>query len=231
MSIFAADGKLAKFLNTLGNLIVLNLLTILTSLPVFTAGASMTALYTMTMRMARNEEGGIIKGYLQAFRSNFKQATVLWGIGGGLMVFMLFDIWLLQNVTGDFGLAYRILLFVLVLLLGMLLIHIFAVLARFDNTVKNTAKNAALFCAGHFCPAILMLAVTLLPVLLLTASYRFLSVDFLFGISGPAYLVGWYFKGIFEKYENSEEKPADTDTGCRAEKSTKFQMAAGGKTI
>lgn len=165
----------------------------------------MTALYTMTMRMARNEEGGIIKGYFRAFRENFKQATVIWGIGGGLILFMLFDIWLLQSVSGKFGLVYRMLLFVLVLLSAIEMIHVFAVQARFENTVKNTMKNALLFCVGHFPQAVLMLAVTLLPVILLTASYRFAAVDFLIGISGPAYLAGWYFKSIFKAYEKEEE--------------------------
>ena len=45
MGIFAPDGKLAGFLNALGNLIVLNILTLICSIPIFTFGASMTALY------------------------------------------------------------------------------------------------------------------------------------------------------------------------------------------
>lgn len=205
MGIFAADGKLARFLNTLGNLIVLNILTILLMTPVITAGAAMTALYTMTMRMARNEEGSIIKGYFRAFADNFKQATILWIIGGGLILFLFFDIWLLKSIEGNFGLGYRLLLLVIALFFSMELIHVFAVLARFDNTIKNTIKNALLFCVGYFPQAILMLVVTLIPLVLLIASWRFISVNFLIGISGPAYLAGWYFKFIFKNYEKQEK--------------------------
>ena len=104
MGIFDADGRLARFLNALGNLIVLNILTLICSLPIITIGTSMTALYTMTMRMARNEESSIIRGYFRAFHNNFKQSTIFWGIGGGLIVFMLFDIWLLQSVKGTLDL-------------------------------------------------------------------------------------------------------------------------------
>ena len=201
MGIFAIDGKLAVFLNTLGNLMVLNLLTLLCSLPVFTAGAAMTALYTSTQRMARKEDGGLIAGYFKAFRDNFRQATVLWLIGGGIILFMLFDIRLLQSVTGTFGLVYRCLLLVLVLLFVLELIYSFAVLARFENTLKNTAKNALLFCAGKIGPALLMLAITALPVILFTISYRFLPVLVLLGISGPAYLASIYFVSLFQSYE------------------------------
>lgn len=205
MGIFAADGKFAKVMNQLGELIVLNILTLLCSIPILTIGASMTALYTMTMRMARKEDGSLIRGYFQAFRDNFKQATILWVVGGGVALFMIFDIWILRFVTGTFGLVYRMLLFVLVLLFAIVLIHIFAVQARFDNTIKNTAKNALLFCVGHFPQAVLMLVVTLFPVILLMISYRAVSVDFLIGISGPAYLAGLYFKSIFKAYEKQEE--------------------------
>ena len=190
MSIFAPDGKLARCLNCIGNLMILNILTLICCIPLVTAGAAMTALYTMTMRMARNEEGSIVREYFQAFRDNFKQATILWLIFGSLMVFLAFDIYILRSITGTFGLV-------------MECIHIFAVLARFENTTKNTAKNALLFCVSHFPQAILMLAVTICPLLLLSVSFRFISVVFLIGLSGPAYLAGIYFKSIFRRYETA----------------------------
>ena len=204
MGIFSPDGKLAVVLNRIGSLIVLNLLTILCSLPLFTIGAAMTALYTMTMRIARGEEGAVLKGYFRAFKENFKQATILWLIFGSLMVFLAFDIYILREIPGNFGLAYRILLFVLILSFAMECIHIFALQARFENTARNTAKNALLLCVGHFPQALLMLGVTISPLLLLSVTLRAVSVVFLVGISGPAYLGGYYFAAILRPYE---EKP------------------------
>ena len=201
MGLFAADGKLAGALNCIGNLIVLNILTLVCCIPVVTAGAAMTALYTMTMRIARKEDGKIISGYFRAFRDNFKQSTVLWLVFGGLMAFMAFDIYMLKTINGDFGQAYRILLFVLILCFQTELIHIYAVLARFENTTKKTAWNALLFIAGNLPQAVLMLAVTVSPLLLVSVSMRFVSVVFLIGLAGPAYLASLYFKEIFRKYE------------------------------
>lgn len=201
MAVFAADGKLAGFLNRIGYLIVLNLLTIVCCIPIFTAGAAMTALYSVTLRLVRKEDEKIVVGYFRAFRDNFRQATLIWIPGGALAIFMLFDVYLLRSVAGIFGQIYRIFLFMLVLFLAMVLLHAFAVLARFDNTIKNTVKNALLFCVGHIGTAILMLGAMLIPVILLTVSYRFLSVDILLGISGPAYLTGIYFTSLFKRYE------------------------------
>ncbi len=209
MGIFSPDGALARFLNALGNLIVLNILAIICCIPVFTAGAAMTALYTMVMRMVRKEDGKIISGYFHAFKDNFKQATILWLIFGGLIAFMTFDIWLLRSITGTFGTVYRVVLFVIILVFAMVLLHIFAVLARFDNTIKNTAKNALLFCTGKLPQAVLMLVLTLIPAALLTISYRFVSVDFLIGLSGPAYLAAIYFADLFKSYEDVEEETVE----------------------
>ena len=103
--------------------------------------------------------------------------------------------------------AYRVILFCdRTEFFAMLLIHIFAVQARFDNTMKNTAKNALLFCVGKLPQAVLMLLLTLIPAVLLTISYRFISVDFLIGLSGPAYLAAIYFADLFKNYEDVEEE-------------------------
>lgn len=89
MGIFSPDGALARLLNTLGNLIVLNHSARSSVVSRFLqAGAAMTALYTMVMRMARKEDGKIISEYFKAFKANFKQATILWLIFGGLIAFM-----------------------------------------------------------------------------------------------------------------------------------------------
>lgn len=204
MGIFAADGKVAVFLNRLGCLMVLNVLTIVCSIPIFTIGAAMTALYTTTLRMTRREDNGIIRDYGKAFCNNFKQATILWMICSAIILFMTFDIWVLSYLSGTFAQLYRILLFILILLLVMIVIHMFPVLARFENTTLNVIKNSALFCVGHIGPAFLLLLVTVTPIILLMISYRFVCVDILIGASGPAYIVSMYFTLLFRKYEKAE---------------------------
>lgn len=201
MSIFAADSKLTVVLNTIGNLMVLNILALICMIPVVTAGSSLTALYTMTMRIMRKEEGSIIRGFFGAFKDNLKKSTAIWLMGGGLLVFMAFDIWILRSVTGNFGLVYRVLLFVLMMFVGMVLMNALALTARFENTVKNTLKNALVIVASHLPQSALMLVIFLLPVLLLFVSMRFVSVDILIGLSGPAWLASMYFCPLFHSFE------------------------------
>ncbi len=202
MNIFSTEGKLAGFLNRVGDLIWLNILTLICCVPIVTAGAAIAAMLQITMKMVKNEEGVITSSYFRAFRENFRQATAIWLIGGGISLFLYMDIWLLGKVEYSFVWNYKIVLFVILLFVLMFTFFTLAVSARFENTLKNTIKNGMLFCVIHIFKSILMFAVMLSPVILLGASLRFLSVDVLLGVSGPAFLVSIYFRDLFSDFEN-----------------------------
>ena len=182
MSIFAQEGKLARFLNRLGDLIWLNVLTMVFCIPVVTAGAAVTAMYQVSLRMVKNEEGKIGASFLQGFKENFRQSTLIWLIGGGISAFLALDIRLLGQVSYSFVRPYKILLFVLLLFVLMFTVFALVTAARFENTLKNTLKNGILFCVSHIFKSLLMFAVMAGPLLLLAASNRFLSVIVLMGV-------------------------------------------------
>ena len=201
MRIFAPDGKLTGFLNKLGDLIVLNIFAIVCCIPIVTVGASLTALYTVTLKMAKNEEGKVIPEFIKAFRSNFKQSTLLWGISGGMMGFIFFDIYICRFVPGTFGRIYIGILIAALVIISMIGMYFFPVLARFTNTTKVTAKNAALFCMSHFFKSLIMLVMNLVPLVLLAVSMRFLPAAVLLGLSGPAFITSIYYRYVFKPFE------------------------------
>lgn len=201
MSIFSTEGKLAAVLNRIGDLIVLNLLTLICMIPVITAGAAFTALYEITMKMVKNEEGPVISSFFRAFGSNFKKSTIIWACAAGITAFLALDIKLLGTLNTDWAYGYRIGLFILELVVLMFTAFILVTSARFENSIKNTVKNGILFCAIHFSRSILMFFVMLIPVILVFISPRFLCVVILFGVSGPAFLTGIYFRSLFKDFE------------------------------
>lgn len=206
MGIFAHDGKLAQVLTTLGNLMVLNILTLLCCIPVVTAGPAMAALFAGTLRIVRKEEGSLIAQYFTAFCTNFKQAVLLWLLTAGCVTFMAFDIYLLGSMEGPWGQVYRLILLGLSLLFSLAAFCGFALMARFDNTFKNTFKNAWILALGKPFPAVLMLALMFLSLGLPAISARFLPLLFLLGVSGPAYLSSFYFTSLFHKFEGQPER-------------------------
>lgn len=201
MNLFAQESKLTRFLNRIGDLIWLNILTIVCCLPIVTIGAAVSAMYEITLKMVKNEEGRIAQTYFRALRQNLRQSTQIWVIGGGVSAFLLFDIWILGKTDYSFVGTYKIVLFVLMLFVLLFTFFILVVQARFENTLRNTIKNGALFCMIHIGRSVLMFLVMLIPVILLCVSARFLSVIVLLGAAGPAYLTSVYFRDLFEKYE------------------------------
>ena len=87
MSIFEEGSPFIRFLNRMADLLIINLLTLLMCVPVITAGASLTAMHYVLLKMARDEEGYIVRSYFKSFKENFLQATGMW-----LIFLVLFNI-------------------------------------------------------------------------------------------------------------------------------------------
>ena len=75
--LFDMDNKFFRFMGRLADLCILNVLCILCCIPVVTAGASITAMFYVTMKMVRNEEAYIARSFFKSFKENFRQATVI----------------------------------------------------------------------------------------------------------------------------------------------------------
>lgn len=201
MGIFSPEGKLARFLNRIGDLIWLNILMLVCCIPIVTIGAALAAMFQITLKMVKNEEGVITTSYFHAFKENFKQATAIWLIGGGISIVLFLDIWLLGKVNYNFVQTYKIILFVIMLFVLMFTFFSLVVSARFENVLKNTIKNGLLFCMIHIFKSILMFIVMLTPVLLTGISLRFLPLIVLLGAAGPAFLTSIYFRDLFKDFE------------------------------
>ena len=69
------ENKILELLSRIIDLLLLNFLFIITSIPIFTIGASLCALYSVNLKMTRKEESYVIKDFFRSFRQNFRQAT------------------------------------------------------------------------------------------------------------------------------------------------------------
>lgn len=65
---FSIDGKGFRFLSTMSELVTLNLLWLLCCIPIVTIGASTAALYTITIKMVKNEDSYVIRGFFSSFK-------------------------------------------------------------------------------------------------------------------------------------------------------------------
>ena len=76
--LLSPNSKFGRGVMKAGYLIILSWLWLLTSLPIFTIGASSVALYDIVRKVLKEKEGPIAQTFFQSFKANFKQATGLW---------------------------------------------------------------------------------------------------------------------------------------------------------
>lgn len=216
MGIFNPDSKFSQIMSRVFDLMIMNLIFIFTSIPIFTIGVNYTALYYVTLKMVKNEESYVFKSYWKSWRQNFKQATGIWLIFLFIGVFLVMDIFLVNQMTGP-STYLRYVFFVILFIWGMVLTYVFPVLSRFDNTVKQTIKNSLLMSIRHLPWTIVMLVINLLPLILLifapTTVASLVSFVMIFlGIAVVAYANSWFFVNkIFPYYMPSEEEEELSD--------------------
>jgi len=199
-SFFNPKSTATRFLTGLCNLIIVNLLFIITCIPIFTIGASLTALYRITIAILAGDNPAIFRDYFRAFKENFLKATLLELFYAAVSAFFIFEVVMVNTMMSpDLSWVQYIPYFFLLLILAHTL-YSFPLLAWFEESFGQILKNA------------LFLSITNLPVtimyILFTAglAYAFwqfpsltASLMIFLGISLLALFYSLFLKRIFEK--------------------------------
>ncbi len=218
---FDMDSPVMRFLNRVGDLMILNFLMIVCCIPIITGGAAFTAMHYVLLKIVRGEEGYLIRGFFKSFRSNFRQATLIWLMMLLVVVIYIGDIWIINYSGLVFPKALVIAVVAVAILLLLIAVYVFPVLARFENSVKNTLKNAMLLAFANLPRTILMAVCYILPLVIGYFSTYALLFVILFGISAPAYAAAWIYSGIFKKLEpEAEELPSDLEFSLKIDEET-----------
>lgn len=164
---FNIDSPLMRFLTKLADLMILNILFLITCLPVVTIGAAWTSLYYVAMKMVRDEEGGIVRSYFHAFRLNFRQATLLWLGVLGIAVILVLDLLILARIDSPIAAAMNMGIGIIAILIFLVLQYLFPLLARFEAGTVQTLKNAVLLTVGQL-PRTLLMGFSTAGILVIT---------------------------------------------------------------
>lgn len=206
---FDPEGAFAVTVNRIGQLILLNLLWILTSLPVVTLGASSVALYTVLFRVLNGEDSHVVQQYFTAWKENFRRATGIWLILLVAIALFVFDLYFAGQMQ---SFIWRLLAVFGLQIVGMEMTFAFPLMAHYENSWRAHMANAMKIAVGNL-PR--MLLVWLLWALPIGASlyfeeifYALIGVWALVGYAGLSYVSAQIIWKIFEKIdrENKEKK-------------------------
>lgn len=143
------DGPVVDYINTLVSYIILNLLFLLCCIPVITIGPAVAALYRVTLQEARKEYGYLYRSFFRYFKLMFFQALGISFFYLVLFLFLSFSMVFWYSYGGLMSMAAFWLLTVLLVVAFGAGLYSFPLLGRFQNTVRQTIKNAFCMAVVH----------------------------------------------------------------------------------
>lgn len=207
--LFNPDGPIIQFITRLFDLIVLNIIFLILSIPIITTGASVTALYYVLLKVFRGEEPYILRNFFKAFRQNFRQSTIIWLILLAAAGFLAMDL----HIAGFWDTTlFKCIRLVLWMVCGVFLgifLYIFPIVSHFVCSTKQAFKNAALMMFMNLPYTLVMFAVSGAVFYLFTASFQtfvwVVTVGGVCGFSVLSFLFCILFDRVFRKYEPEDE--------------------------
>ena len=200
--IFDENNPLMRALSIAADLLFLNLLTLLCSLPVVTAGAALSALCDSVQHIVRDEQSYLVKAYFRSFRSNLLKGSLLGLIFLGAAALVYLD-WL---AAAAYAPALRFSAAAVGVVVLAVALYAFALQARYENTIGATLKNAATLMVAYFPRTAGMVVCTLAIWLIALHFLRYaLPLLLMFGISLPCYVCALLYQEIFEKMEKTDK--------------------------
>lgn len=221
--LFDLDNGFFRFMGKICDMILLDVLTLIMCIPIVTIGPALTALYYVSLKIVRDEEGYVFKSYFKSFKQNFKQGFLLELIVAACAAILYVDLgvtynWMLQ----DQNYLLKLLFFALVgfaLIAIVTVVYVFPILAKFENSTKRILINSVMMAVKHLPYSVLMVIITVLAGVL---TYIY-PIAIFFVVGGAAFLNSIILRKIFDNYikvdsqgkiitENIPESTESTDT-------------------
>lgn len=206
---FNPDGSIMKALSRIADLAILNVLWLICCVPVVTAGAATTALFSVTLKMVKNEESYIFRDYIKALRRNFKQSTIIWIILLAFMMVLGADYYIMCWWDSQ----WRYPMLTVIILAGLVLLfvglYIFPLVAKFENTIREYFKNAALMSIRHLPYTIILAVIFVIQAyawVYMLVNYQYFPLLILFGESAFVYVMSYIYVKIFRVYTTVSEE-------------------------
>ena len=212
--LFDLDNPVMRALGKLYDLMIANVLFLVCSLPVLTFGASLAAMTKVTQDIVRETGSGTARTFFRAFRSNFRQATVLWLILAAFFVCTVCNLVLIDTyLTGTAAQVMRVALIMFAVVVVAVACYMFPLLVRYENTLLAHCRNALILTGAKLPRTVCLVVLTLLPAALAYFSLAsFLRISLLFsviGFAGLNYLCSLLLRPVMAQLEKDQTPAAE----------------------
>lgn len=204
-SFFDWENPFLSFLSTIADLMIINMLTLVCSLPIITIGPALTSMYYVLLRIRKDESNSVVKDFFHAFKMNFMQATVLWVIYLLAVIVLTIDYYLIFVVELQILVSVKYVIYLITALVLISLTWSFILLSRYNDSLGKILYNS--YCIGftNIIRTVAMDLLMLVPFALLLTYPASTPVVILIGIVAAGYLQTFLFSKVFERLEKTPE--------------------------
>ncbi|WP_161974904.1 YesL family protein [Bacillus timonensis] len=186
--VFSHDGRLFKVMEVIGNICFLNVLWLISSLPIITIPVSTAAMLGVIKDLSEGNEPSLTKAFYRYFKKYFKKSSVIGLLQFLIGVILVADLLVMWNLEG----VIRYIMFPLFGLLTMIFLfmsfYIYPLLVDFDMSYKELIKNSFYLCTTR--PATPIIMFLFISIIIFTCTFiPFLPILCTFSLLG---LVNYY---------------------------------------
>jgi len=202
---FSLDGPFNKYGTLVFDIIIMSFMWLLFSIIGFglTIGASTSALFFVSTRRIANREGYITRDFWEAFKANFKKATIVW-----LMILVVawliwFNLTHIGMLGGGMGVIIIPAQLILIVQITFMTVYIFPMIARFDMSMKNALKTSFFMANRHMLTSItcvVLIAAGVIAVMIIPPVALFLAPGLY------ATLSSYMIMKVFKRYRPEIDK-------------------------
>ena len=202
---FDTDNFLMRFCEKVLDIVTVNLLFVVSCLPIVTIGVAKISLYQTIFEVKGSRRVPVFKTYMRAFKQNLKLGLQLGLLELGIFLISVVDLSLFWGQTSlGFQLIKAICLGILIFL-TLVMLASYPIAARYELTWKEVLQKGLLLVSFNFVWFFLMLAIILLIIMLLYLSGFTLvlggSAFLLFGFGLLAFCQAGLMEKLFAKYQ------------------------------
>lgn len=199
MKFFSPDSPVYRFMQRLTDIVILNLLWLLFSLPVVTLGCSTAAAFSVTLKFVDDTEGHVWNDFIKGFRDNFRQGIPLSFISIIAPTAVYLDFKLASDAEN--AVPFLIIGFLSAYVLIFSLLYVYPLITRYENTVINSLKNSFRLGMKFFGRTVLLIFIAALELVIIFWDYNTLFVGALIGPSCIMYTISGTATYIFKEME------------------------------
>ena len=191
MNFMRYDSPISQLLMRIADLILLNVLYLLCSIPLFTIGAAQAGLYTaVKVMLDKEDDTSVFAAYWRGFKAGFGTITAAWGI---VTLVLLFVVWF--DVA-----AYMLGLPLVILLIGGGIVYMYQIMlpafhSRFGNNFKMLMRNTFFFIIAYPLQCIGVTLINLLPFILFAITDLYTVLGAL-----PVFVMFYYSTAVMTSY-------------------------------